>query len=106
LSAPTHHPADQKKPRPRPPLSSSALYWPSRLTQLWLPPPQHPPVSRRAPPNTCPFPRFRSLEVFRRRPLSVWDVCDGRRLKTFTLSGHRATAQARLTLTHAPRLCG
>src|SRR5215813_9190725 len=56
-----------------------------RLTQLWL---AHahiiPIVSTRAPPNTCPFPRFRSLEVFRRRPLAVWDVCDGRHLKTFT----------------------
>src|SRR5262249_41073342 len=41
-------------------------------------------VSARASPNTCPFPRFRSLEVFRRRPLAVWDVCDGRHLKTFT----------------------
>src|SRR5215831_6269921 len=56
-----------------------------KIRELWL---AHahiiPIVSTRAPPNTCPFPRFRSLEVFRRRPLAVWDVCDGRHLKTFT----------------------
>ena len=32
-----------------------------------------------------------SVKVFRRRPLSVWDVCDGLRLKTFTIA-HSCTA--------------
>jgi hypothetical protein len=35
-------------------------------------------------PNTCPFPRFRPLEVSRRRPRQWGNVCDGRRLETFT----------------------
>jgi len=32
------------------------------------------------------------LEVFRRRPLAVWDVCDGRHLKTFTGADTEASA--------------
>src|SRR5215813_11809728 len=58
-----------------------------KIRELWL---AHahiiPIVSTRAPPNTCPFPRFRSLEVFRRRPLAVWDVCDGRQSENLHMS--------------------
>jgi hypothetical protein len=43
-------------------------------------------VATNTPPNTYPFPRFRPLEVFRRRPRACGNVCDGRRLKTFTIS--------------------
>jgi hypothetical protein len=58
-------------------------------------PRRNPHSERAAPPNTCPFPRFRPLEVFRRRPLSVCECCDGRRLKTFTRTDIRIHSKLR-----------
>src|SRR6266849_4028068 len=44
---------------------------PRRRSQLWPVHGQIPIAQRAAPPNTCPFPRFRPLEVFGRRPRCV-----------------------------------
>src|SRR6266853_234059 len=52
---------------PSPPLSP-----PRCRPQLWHPHRQIPIAEHAAPPNTCPFPRFRPLEVFGRRPQCVW----------------------------------
>src|SRR5215471_17894615 len=40
--------------------------------QLWPAHRQIPIAERATPPNTCPFPRFRPLQVFGRRPLCGW----------------------------------
>src|SRR5262249_32509985 len=58
--APKLHPP----PPPLPP--------PHRPPQLWPAHRQIPIAERAAPPNTCPFPRFRPLKVFGRRPPCGW----------------------------------
>src|SRR5262249_8862840 len=72
-SSPTHRPEDQKNPShpscnaPSPPLTA-----PRRRPQLRPAHGQIPIAERAAPPNTCPSPRFRPLEVFGRRPPCAW----------------------------------
>jgi hypothetical protein len=87
-TAPHRHTAPQitRTHRPRRASSSSPLNRTSLLTSAVARPRPNPHSNARAPPNTCPFPRFRPLEVFRRRPRARGNVCDSRRLKTFTIA--------------------
>jgi integrase/recombinase XerD len=57
--------------RPRPATRSPPLTWPRRRSHLWPAHGQIPIAEPAAPPNTCPFPRFRPLKVFGRRPPCV-----------------------------------
>jgi hypothetical protein len=61
----------QRRHRPRPLSPSSRLNRPSRLSSAVVRPRPNPHSKRAAPPNTCPFSRFRPLEVSRRRPPRV-----------------------------------
>jgi hypothetical protein len=54
-------------PHPRPTTVQNCLSLGSRVAL------KSPQLSARAPPNMYPFPRFRPLEVSRRRPPSVWE---------------------------------
>jgi len=68
-SSPTYRPADRKNAW-HPTCNAIPTAQPTSLPTLAVArtPPQTPIAERAAPPNTCPFPRFRPLGVFGRRP--------------------------------------
>jgi hypothetical protein len=91
-------------------LAASATVY--QIGQLWPDQGQIPIASALAPPNTCPFSRFRPLEVSRRRPRACGIVSDdGRASGNLHKSGHTklvrtATGESPLSAPSDASFCG
>jgi hypothetical protein len=85
----------QRRHRPRPLSPSSRLNRPSRLSSAVARPRPIPHSECAALPSTCPFPRFRPLEVSDAGRCPCGNVRDGRHLKTFTTPDGRIAARFR-----------